>query len=502
MNKLQLNGTSIWDQVFMYHEEMRNSARLLYLYLLTNTISNIAGIYKISKKRMLFDLNTTDAILEWDFKLLKYFKQVYRCGSYIIIKDASLFIQKPTKAIIKEWNKIIDNLPIKVKEKLERIKYKKIDGKPYKIEINQDEKPMLFEVNELKECYTKLLKEYKQKKIKTEDKIEDKKDGVQKESEGINPPKPIRKELIIEEEEEEIKKGLKVPESQEIQEEIIEDVEEKIEENESVEDILEDEEDDPSEWYFRKENIQHASEIKNEFTDEDDPYYIPTEEDYLKEWEKNNFNHEDEESSFYEDGSEASYEDEADSSYMEDNSVAEEEVVEDEVIMGLNCNNKDKIIQNVDSFMDEDFYRQAYKPIADFIIKKNNRIIENIGNEDVEKTAYFDLFCNVLETKNDDYLAAVILDFLQYKGFYKDINVITFARAYNGEGKQFINSFRENTRQNHNKFYSKKAMVKLFNILYGYLENGEDKVGGLYCWYSDIRKKEKAEEKVEELSFA
>ena len=480
MNKLQLNGTSIWDCPFMIDPRMGNKERLLYIYLLTSALSNIAGVYKISNKRICFDLDWMQSELKACFLRLKDLKKISRCGSYIIIKDASLFIQKPTKAIIKEWNKIIDNLPIKVKEKLERIKYKKIDGKLYKIEINQDEKPLSFEVNELKECYTKLLEDYKQRKA--EDKIEDKIDGVQKESEGINPPKPIRKELIIEEEDER-KKVLKAPEKEEIKDEVI---------KETVEDILKEDkketEYDPSEWYFREEYNQHSNEINNEFTDEDDPYYVPTEKDYLKEWQENNFN----------------YDDEADGSCIEEDRAYEEEIIEDEIIMDINCNEKDKVIHNIDTFMEDKYYKEAYKPIADSIIEKNNIIKENIGNKKIEYQAYFKLFCNVLETKNDDYLGFIILDFLQYKGFYEEANVISFARASNGEAKQVINYLRSNIREDGNKFYSKKAMSKLLDILYNYVENGEDKMGGLYCWYSDIRKKEKLEEKnkVAELTFA
>ena len=474
MNKLQLNGTSIWDQVFMYHKEMRNSARLLYLYLLTNPMSNIAGIYKISTKRILFDLNTTDAILEQDFKILKYFRQVYRCGSYIIIRDASLFIQKPTKAIIKEWNKIIDKLPLKVKTKLERIKYKTIDGTAFKIE-NKDETPFLFDKIELKNCLANMLKTKQAK-------IENKKEGVQKEGEGINPPKEPRKELIIEEEEDKRKEALKPPKSSELKEKL---QEENSDVKEIIKELKQETENDPSDWYFTSDYAQNTNEIDNAFTDEDDPYYVPTEEDNLKECQENN------------------YEDEADSSSVEDDSVSEEEVIEDEIIMDVNCNNQDKIIQNIDSFMDEGFYRQAYKYVADYIIKKNNTIVENIGNKKVEYEAYFELLCNVLEGKNDDYLAFIILDFLQYKGFYQEINSITFARSFRGEGRQFVFVFREDTRRNNDKFYSKKAVKNLLNILYDYVENGEDKEGGLYCWYTDTKKKKDKEKIItKELALA
>ena len=332
MNKLQLNGTSIWDQVFMYHKEMRNSSRLLYLYLLTNPMSNIAGIYKISTKRILFDLNTTDAILEQDFKILKYFRQVYRCGSYIIIRDASLFIQKLIKSIIKEWNKIIDKLPLKVKTKLERIKYKTIEGTVFKIE-NKDETPFLFDKIELKNCFANML-ETKQAKI------ENKKEGVQKEGEGINPPKEPRKELIIEEEEDKRKEALKPPKSSELKEKL---QEENSDVKEIIKELKQETENDPSDWYFTSDYAQNTNEIDNAFTDEDAPYYVPTEEDNLKECQENN------------------YENEADSYSVEDDSVSEEEVIEDEIIMDVNCNNQDKIIQNIDSFMDEDLYRQSYK---------------------------------------------------------------------------------------------------------------------------------------------
>ena len=51
-------------------------------------------------------------------------KKVYRCGSYVIIKDAPPYIKKMTKPIIKELDNILYELPDKIKNVMKKIHYK------------------------------------------------------------------------------------------------------------------------------------------------------------------------------------------------------------------------------------------------------------------------------------------------------------------------------------------------------------------------------------------
>ena len=124
MYKLGANRLNLWDEPFMQKLEMTMELKVLYLYLLSNALSNIAGVYKITDRRILFDLCNPNLNLPALFLQLKKMKKVYRCGSYVIIKDAPLYIKKMTKTVIKEMDSIIYELPDKIKTKMKRLHYR------------------------------------------------------------------------------------------------------------------------------------------------------------------------------------------------------------------------------------------------------------------------------------------------------------------------------------------------------------------------------------------
>ena len=97
MYKLGNKRLNLWDEPFMQSQQMTSDLKILYLYLLSNDVSNIAGVYKITNRRILFDLCNPSLNLKVLFFQLRKMKKVYRCGDYVIIKDAPLYIKKMTK---------------------------------------------------------------------------------------------------------------------------------------------------------------------------------------------------------------------------------------------------------------------------------------------------------------------------------------------------------------------------------------------------------------------
>jgi hypothetical protein len=87
-------STSFWDDEWV--QTLDPSEKLLYLYLMTNPLTNIAGVYKISNRRIGFD---TGFNLETINNILEKFKnrgKVYRFNEYIAI---------PTWPKHQEWEK-------------------------------------------------------------------------------------------------------------------------------------------------------------------------------------------------------------------------------------------------------------------------------------------------------------------------------------------------------------------------------------------------------------
>ena len=77
--------TSFWDDEFV--SELDPSEKLLYIYLLTNPLTNIAGIYKLSNRRICFDTGFNVTTVDYIFQKFEKSKKVFRCGEYVILKS-------------------------------------------------------------------------------------------------------------------------------------------------------------------------------------------------------------------------------------------------------------------------------------------------------------------------------------------------------------------------------------------------------------------------------
>lgn len=84
MAKQRMVGTKFWDDSYIMG--LDPTEKLLFLYLITNTLTNICGIYEISLQRIMFDTGIVDTLLE---NILKKFKKdkkiVYKNGWVYII---------------------------------------------------------------------------------------------------------------------------------------------------------------------------------------------------------------------------------------------------------------------------------------------------------------------------------------------------------------------------------------------------------------------------------
>lgn len=85
MAKNRYVNTKFWDDSFIM--ELNTTEKLLFLYLLTNPLTNIAGVYEITPKRISFDTGISSSMLQ---KILKKFGEadrIYYHGQHIFIKN-------------------------------------------------------------------------------------------------------------------------------------------------------------------------------------------------------------------------------------------------------------------------------------------------------------------------------------------------------------------------------------------------------------------------------
>lgn len=115
-------STSFWDDAWV--QSIDPSEKLLYLYLMTNPLTNIAGIYKITDKRIHDD---TGFNVEMINRLMDRFKKAgkaHREGEYIIIPSWPKHQKWREKQTIETGiRKIITELPKSIRDIAKRVGY-------------------------------------------------------------------------------------------------------------------------------------------------------------------------------------------------------------------------------------------------------------------------------------------------------------------------------------------------------------------------------------------
>lgn len=115
-------STSFWDDAWI--QDIQPAAKLLYMYLLTNPLTNIAGIYKITTKRIAFDTGLSADRIETYLAEFQEAKKIYRSGEYIILPNWPKHQQfESRKKIQLGIAKIIEDLPVSLKTLLPKIGY-------------------------------------------------------------------------------------------------------------------------------------------------------------------------------------------------------------------------------------------------------------------------------------------------------------------------------------------------------------------------------------------
>ncbi len=76
-------STSFWDDEWV--QEHDPSEKLFYLYLLTNPLTNIAGVYQITDRRVSFDTGFNDDVVKEMWKRFEAAGKVARIGEWLVI---------------------------------------------------------------------------------------------------------------------------------------------------------------------------------------------------------------------------------------------------------------------------------------------------------------------------------------------------------------------------------------------------------------------------------
>jgi hypothetical protein len=157
-------STSFWDDEWI--QTLDPSEKLLYLYLMTNPLTNIAGVYKLTIRRIVFDTGFNADTVSHILRKFQEAKKAFHYNEYIILPSWPKHQKWEAKATIKTGIDIeLGKLSEDTKKYMVSIGYRyPIEGYPYSpsysdidinlhsdIDIKRDEKSLPSEALALSE---------------------------------------------------------------------------------------------------------------------------------------------------------------------------------------------------------------------------------------------------------------------------------------------------------------------------------------------------------------
>jgi len=114
-DKLRSVNTKFWDDPFI--EELKPTDKLLFLYFLTNSQTNLLGIYEITVKRISYETGLNQQIILDGLKSFEKVKKVFYTDNFIILpnflKNQNLNANMK-KGIVNLFNDLPNELKIKL----------------------------------------------------------------------------------------------------------------------------------------------------------------------------------------------------------------------------------------------------------------------------------------------------------------------------------------------------------------------------------------------------
>lgn len=110
--KHRIVNDSFWTD--SYVEELDPSEKLVFLYMLTNPLCNICGIYEIRSKRIAYETGFDKEVIERILERFVRDRRIMRVDDWVVLVNFAKN-QTPNPKVLVGMQRIIDSLPSKVK---------------------------------------------------------------------------------------------------------------------------------------------------------------------------------------------------------------------------------------------------------------------------------------------------------------------------------------------------------------------------------------------------
>ena len=121
MSTHRLIATSFWDDEWV--STLDPSEKLMYIYLLSNPLANLAGVYKITNKRICFDTGFNNDTVSHIIGKFENARKAYRKGEYVVLPNCPKHQKLEVPTIRKGIISILQDLPEEIFIFLEEVGY-------------------------------------------------------------------------------------------------------------------------------------------------------------------------------------------------------------------------------------------------------------------------------------------------------------------------------------------------------------------------------------------
>lgn len=115
-------STTFWDDEWV--QSLNFTEKGLYMYFLTNPLTNIAGVYKISNRRIAFDTGLSEQQIEEIMERFSAAHKAFRKGEYLIFPAWPVHQNYQNAKIYRGIRKILEKFPADLLSFLKEVGYR------------------------------------------------------------------------------------------------------------------------------------------------------------------------------------------------------------------------------------------------------------------------------------------------------------------------------------------------------------------------------------------
>lgn len=119
MSKFRQINTKIWDDAWF--RSLKSQEKLLFIYLITNPLTELCGIYEITFERIGFDLGLNNKTIQKSFENFELSEKVFYINGWVYIKNFVKHHENCNPNMKKGIQRTLEDIPTEISSEISKI---------------------------------------------------------------------------------------------------------------------------------------------------------------------------------------------------------------------------------------------------------------------------------------------------------------------------------------------------------------------------------------------